>query len=36
MAKGVFLHRPDSIYDDEPEERYQFPAQSQPSQSVRR
>lgn len=27
MAKGVFLHRPDSIYDDEPEERYQFPAQ---------
>jgi len=27
MAKGVFLHRPDSIYDDVPEERYQFPAQ---------
>lgn len=25
MAKGVFLHRIDSIYDDEPEERYQFP-----------
>jgi len=27
MTKGVFLHRPDSIYDDVPEERYQFPAQ---------
>ena len=27
MAKGVFLHRPDSIYDDEPAERYQFPRQ---------
>lgn len=26
MAKGVFLHRADSIYDDEPHERYQFPA----------
>lgn len=25
MAKGVFLHRTDSIYDDQPEERYQFP-----------
>lgn len=25
MAKGVFLHRADSIYDDEPESRYQFP-----------
>lgn len=23
----MFLHRPDSIYDDVPEERYQFPAQ---------
>lgn len=27
MAKGVFLHRPDSVYDDEPETRYQFPKQ---------
>ncbi len=27
MAKGVFLHRADSIYDDRPEERYQFPSQ---------
>jgi len=27
MTKGVFLHRPDSIYDDFPEERYQFPKQ---------
>jgi len=27
MAYGVFLHRPDSIYDDRPEERYQFPRQ---------
>ncbi len=27
MAKGVFLHRPDSIYDDWPTERYQFPKQ---------
>lgn len=27
MTKGVFLHRPDSTYDDVPEERYQFPAQ---------
>lgn len=25
MAKGVFLHRADSIYDDRPEEQYQFP-----------
>lgn len=25
MTKGVFLHRADSIYDDFPEERYQFP-----------
>jgi len=25
MAKAVFVHRPDSIYDDFPEERYQFP-----------
>lgn len=27
MAKGVFIHRADSIYDDRPEERYQFPSQ---------
>ena len=27
MARGVFLHRADSIYDDRPEERYQFPRQ---------
>lgn len=27
MAKGVFLHRAGSIYDDRPEERYQFPSQ---------
>lgn len=27
MAKGVFLIRTDSIYDDWPEERYQFPSQ---------
>lgn len=27
MAKGVFLIRADSIYDDRPEERYQFPSQ---------
>lgn len=26
MAKGVFLHRPGSIYDDLPHERYHFPA----------
>lgn len=25
MAKGVFVHRADSIYDDFPEEQYQFP-----------
>lgn len=25
MAKGVFLHRADSIYDDQPERQYQFP-----------
>lgn len=25
MAKGVFIHRPDSKYDDVPSERYQFP-----------
>jgi putative restriction endonuclease len=27
MAYGVLLHRPDSIYDDRPEEQYQFPRQ---------
>jgi putative restriction endonuclease len=27
MTKGVFLHRADSIYDDHPETRYQFPKQ---------
>jgi putative restriction endonuclease len=27
MALGVFIHRSDSIYDDSPAERYQFPAQ---------
>ncbi len=27
MAFGVFIHRTDSIYDDVPSERYQFPAQ---------
>lgn len=27
MGKGVFLHRPDSRYDDRPEEQYQFPSQ---------
>jgi len=27
MAKGVFIHRSDSIYDDSPAERYQFPSQ---------
>jgi putative restriction endonuclease len=27
MAFGVFIHRQDSIYDDSPAERYQFPAQ---------
>lgn len=25
MAKGVFIHRTDSIYDDKPEQQYQFP-----------
>lgn len=27
MGFGVFIHRADSIYDDSPAERYQFPAQ---------
>lgn len=27
MAFGVFIHRADSIYDDSPTERYQFPPQ---------
>lgn len=27
MAYGVFIHRHDSIYDDSPAERYQFPRQ---------
>ena len=27
MTKGVFLHRHDSIYNDEPERQYQFPKQ---------
>jgi putative restriction endonuclease len=27
MGFGVFIHRSDSIYDDSPSERYQFPAQ---------
>jgi len=27
MAFGVFMHRPDSIYDDVPSEKYQFPRQ---------
>ncbi len=27
MAFGIFIHRMDSIYDDSPAERYQFPAQ---------
>lgn len=27
MARGVFIHRSDSIYDDRPAERYQFPRQ---------
>ena len=26
MAFGVFIHRADSVYDDSPAERYQFPA----------
>lgn len=27
MGRGVFIHRSDSIYDDSPAERYQFPKQ---------
>lgn len=27
MPKGIFVHRSDSIYDDSPAERYQFPRQ---------
>lgn len=27
MTFGIFMHRADSIYDDSPAERYQFPAQ---------
>lgn len=27
MTLGVFVHRTDSVYDDSPAERYQFPAQ---------
>src|SRR4051812_45270307 len=27
MGFGVFIHREDSIYDDSPAERYQFPSQ---------
>ncbi len=27
MAYGLFIHRPDSIYDDTPAERYHFPSQ---------
>jgi putative restriction endonuclease len=27
VTRGVLLHRPDSIYDDRPEEQYQFPKQ---------
>lgn len=27
MARGVFIHRSDSIYNDSPAERYQFPKQ---------
>jgi putative restriction endonuclease len=27
MTKGIFIHRSDSIYDDSPAERYQFPQQ---------
>ena len=27
MAFGIFIHRSDSIYDDSPAERYQFPSQ---------
>lgn len=26
MARGVFIHKADSIYDDQPETQYQFPA----------
>lgn len=27
MGFGLFIHRSDSIYDDSPAERYQFPSQ---------
>jgi putative restriction endonuclease len=27
MGSGIFIHRADSVYDDSPAERYQFPAQ---------
>jgi putative restriction endonuclease len=27
MTKGIFIHRTDSIYDDSPAEKYQFPSQ---------
>ena len=27
MGFGIFIHRSDSIYDDSPAERYQFPRQ---------
>jgi putative restriction endonuclease len=27
MAFGILIHRSDSIYDDSPAERYQFPSQ---------
>ncbi len=27
MAFGIFIHRSDSVYDDSPAERYQFPSQ---------
>src|SRR5690242_6738582 len=27
MGYGIFIHRADSIYDDSPAERYQFPSQ---------
>lgn len=27
MGRGIFIHRSDSIYDDSPAERYQFPRQ---------
>lgn len=26
MARGIFIHKADSIYDDQPETQYQFPA----------